>query len=220
MAFILAPDLGSYDALLSFLYQRGYRFFIFDKQTGVFLYPDMEHLRYPENRPGGLVPIFVHDKRDYAIYRVGGAAWPEPRPLGAKLENGIVLTGYELYQSADLPQGSGRRLGVYLHWKATAPVSSFLKVFVHVFDEAGQLVTQHDGIPALWTSPTLDWTTGDTVVDFHPLLFDTALGRGPFTIRVGLYDAGTLQRIPVLDSAADPSGQAKDYVVLETFVFD
>lgn len=224
MAFVLARDLDAYEALLGFIQRRGYRFFIFDQQTGVSLYPDMEFLRYPENRPAGLIPVLVHDKRDFAVYRVQGSAWPEPRPLGAQLENGIVLTGYEIYQGTDLPAGSGQRAGLYLHWEATTPVESHLKVFVHVFDEAGQMVTQHDSVPALWTFPSAHWVAGDQVVDFHPLAFDAAAGRGPFTIQVGLYDTATLQRIPVLDVPADSpsagSGHGNDYVVLETLVFE
>jgi hypothetical protein len=34
-------------------------------------------------------------------------------------------------------------------------------------------------------------------VDFHPLLFAPEAGQGPFTVRVGFYDAGTGARVPV-----------------------
>jgi hypothetical protein len=222
MAFVRARNLGTYEELQTFLQEQGYRFFLFDKQTGVFLYPDLEYLRYPENRPAGLAPVFVHDKRDFAIYRVTGGNWPDPRPLDAGFENGVLLTGYELYQSSDMPQDSGRSIGIYLHWEATSAVNTLLKVFVHVFDETGQLVTQHDGMPALWTQPISEWNVGETVIDFHPLMFDGAQGRGPFTVRVGLYDAGTGQRIMVQDSSMDSvtntgDGPTKDSVVLETF---
>jgi hypothetical protein len=217
MAFVHARDLVSYEQLQQFLQDHGYRFFVFDKQTGVNLYPDLEFLRYPENRPTGLAPVFVHDKRDFVIYRVLEGDWPEPQPVGVEWENGILLAGYDLYRGDDAALENGRRLGLYLHWEASQPLGSFLKVFVHVFDETGQLVAQHDSVPALWTNPTSDWVPGETVVDFHPLFLDGAQGRGPFTVRVGLYDPGNGQRIPAVDA---PGDQVENAVVLESFMFE
>ena len=130
-----------------------------------------------------------------------------PTAISATLTNGIALTGYELYQSADQPPGRGQRVGLYLHWRTSAPVSQSLKVFVHVFNADGQLVTQHDSIPALWTYPVEHWTVGETVVDFHPLLFAPEAGSGPFTVQVGFYDAGTGARVPV-QAAQAASGDA------------
>ncbi len=217
MALAHARDLISYEQLQQFLRDRGYRFFVFDKQTGVNLYPDLEFLRYPENRPPGLAPVYVHDKRDFAIYRVLGGDWPEPQLVGSEWENGILLSGYDLYRGDQVALENRRRLGLYLHWEARQPLGAFLKVFVHVSDATGQLVAQHDSIPALWTNPTTDWVPGETVIDFHPLLLDSAQGRGPFTVRVGLYDPGDGQRIALVDVSG---GQGENALVLETFMFE
>jgi hypothetical protein len=211
-----ARDLDS-DELMDFIHAGGYRLFIFDKQTGVFMFPEMEGLLYPVSRPAGLAPVYVHDKRDFVIYRVEGADWPAPSPVGASFEGDIVLSGYELYQSDDAPPGSGRRIGLYLHWEPAQPVGQWLKIFVHVMDGDGQLVAQHDSVPALWTYPTNEWAEGESILDFHSMSFDAALGPGPYTILVGLYDGGTGQRILILDSSGTPGDDA---VVLETFTFD
>jgi hypothetical protein len=197
MAFALARDLKTREEILSYIQAHDYRFFIMDKTTGLFLYPTQDGLLNPENRPPGLTPIYVPDEREAIIYRVEGPQWTPPVSISATLENGIALTGYELYQSADQPPGSGRRVGLYLHWRTSAPVSQYLKVFVHVLNVDGQLVAQHDSIPALWTYPVDHWTVGETVVDFHPLLFAPDVGSGPFTVQVGFYDAGTGARVPV-----------------------
>ena len=71
-------------------------------------------------------------------------------------------------------------------------------------DLAGQLVTQHDGIPALWTYSTDRWEVGETVMDYHPLAFET-LPSGSYTIRVGLYteDKGP---VAVVDASGAPQG--------------
>jgi hypothetical protein len=197
MAFILARDLETREEILGYIQQHGYRFFIMDKTTGLFIYPTQEGLLNPENRPPELTPIYVPAEREAVIYRVEGPQWSPPTAISATLTNGIALTGYELYQSADQPPGSGYRVGLYLHWCTSVPLSQSLKVFVHVFNADGQLVTQHDSAPALWTYPVERWGVGETVVDFHPLLFALEAGQGPFTVRVGFYDAGTGARVPV-----------------------
>jgi hypothetical protein len=205
MAFALARDLTATDALLDFVHDHGYRFFIFDRQTGLFLYPDMEGLLLPENRPAGLTPVLVQEERDFVVYRVEENSAVAPRPSGARLENGITLTGYETFVSRDDPRGE-RWVGLYLHWQTATPLTTSLKVFVHLIDADGQLVAQHDSVPALWTYPTDRWAVGEEVVDFHPLHFDPTLGRGPFTIYVGLYDPQTGRRVP-LSGADGPPGE-------------
>ncbi|HOU14714.1 MAG TPA: glycosyltransferase family 39 protein [Anaerolineae bacterium] len=197
MAFALARDLKTQEEILGYIHEHGYRFFIMDKATGLFLYPTQEGLLNPENRFSGLTPIYVPNEREAVVYRVEGPQWAAPTPISATLQNGIALTGYELYQSADQPPGSGQRVGLYLHWRTSAPVAQFLKVFVHVLGADGQLVTQHDSVPALWTYPVDRWAVGETVVDFHPLLFGPDAGSGPFTILVGFYDGNSGARIPV-----------------------
>jgi hypothetical protein len=197
MAFALARDLETREEILGYVQQHNYRFFIMDKTTGLFIYPSQEALLHPENRPPGLTPIYIPAEREAVIYRVEGPQWPPPTAISATLANGIALTGYELYQGVAQPPGRGHRAGLYLHWRAAAPVAQSLKVFVHVFNADGQLVTQHDSAPALWTYPVERWAVGETVVDFHPLLFPPEVGPGPFTVRVGFYDPATGARIPV-----------------------
>ncbi len=197
MAFALARDLKTQEEILGYIREHGYRFFIMDRATGLFLYPNQEALLNPESRPPGLTPVYVPDGREAVIYRVEGPHWSSPIPVSATWQNGIVLTGYELYRSLDQPPGSGRRVGLYLYWRATVPVSQSLKVFVHVLDTEGNLVTQHDSVPALWTYPVSRWAPWETVVDFHPLLFIPPVGEGPFTIRAGFYNENTGERVPV-----------------------
>ncbi|MBN2004026.1 MAG: glycosyltransferase family 39 protein [Anaerolineae bacterium] len=214
-AFALASDLETREEILGYIQGNGYRFFIMDRTMGLFIYPTQEGLLNPENRAPGLTPIYVPDEREAVIYRVEGPQWAPPTAISATLENGIALTGYELYQSADQPPGSGQRVGLYLHWQTSAPVPQYLKVFVHVFDGAGQLVAQHDSVPALWTYPVDRWSVGEEVVDFHSLIIPVEAGRGPFTVKVGFYDAGTGMRVPVRSESA-----LDDVIVLKQFVLE
>jgi hypothetical protein len=210
-AFAVARSLDSYDDLLGLLKRHGHRFLIYDHDTGVLLYPDLEFLLSPESRPEGLAPVYMHPERKYVIYRVLGNE--APQPMDVSWVNGIKLTGYEMYLSDDEPRSDNRhRLGVYLYWQATQPMFEMRKVFVHVIDANGQLVAQHDGVPALWTYPTSDWKVGEVVVDFHSVVFESPLSPGTYTVRVGLYASGP-GRDAVVDSSGAPVG---DFVILET----
>ncbi len=222
MAAFLASDLSTYDEVRAFLDTRGYRFFIFDQITGLFLYPDMEFALHPENRPAGLTPIYVPEERKSVIYRVEGPQWPTPAPVNVTFaasgqDEGIELMGYTLVQSDCLPPDDHQRLGIYLHWTTHKPVANLYKVFVHLMDNNGQLVAQHDGLHALWTYPINQWKVGETVVDFHPLIIppevSTTLVDTPLTLNVGLYDMGTGERLAAWNENADSLG---DHITLTT----
>lgn len=212
-ASAIAPSLASYDDLLKLLHRRGdYRFLIYDLDTGGFLYPDLDFLLLPERRPDGLAPVYMDEKRKCVIYRVKGSDFPSYQEVDAAWMNGVVLKGYETYLNEDMPERDRQRLGVYLHWQATQPMDRMLKVFVHVLDESGQLVGQHDGLPALWTYHTNDWRVGETVIDFHQVKFGESLAPGSYAVQVGLYTEGE-GRVAVLDSSCAQTGDA---VTLET----
>jgi hypothetical protein len=214
MAFAIAPELESYKSLLNLLRSRDYRFFIYDDDTGVSLYPKLDFLLAPESRPEGLAPIYIEKGRKYVVYRVLDDRSLAYQKVDATWINGIKLEGYETHLSEDMPKRDQQhRLGVYLHWQATQPVTQMLKVFVHVIDADGQLVGQHDGIPALWTYPTDKWQAGETVVDFHSIILEESLPAGVYTIRVGLYGED-IGRVAILDSPEAPVDNA---FTLKTF---
>jgi hypothetical protein len=213
MAFAIAPELESYKNLLNLLRSRDYRFFIYDDDTGVSLYPELDFLLAPESRPEGLAPIYIEKGRKYVVYRVLDDRSLAYQKVDATWINGIKLEGYEIHLSEDMPKRDQQhRLGVYLHWQATQPVTQMLKVFVHVLDENGQLVGQSDGLPALWTYNTNEWEVGETVMDFHQVLFEEPLVSDSYTVQTGLYTEGE-GRVAVSDTSGAPSGDA---VTLET----
>jgi len=214
-AAAVAPRLGSYEDLLSLLHDGGYRFLVYDDDTSRKLYPDLAFLLSPETRPEGLTPVHVAEDRSLVIYRVAKGEPSAYRETEGSWANGIVLRGYETYVSRDVPKDEGRhRLGLYLHWQPTQPVTKKLKVFVHVLGSGGQLVAQDDGLPALWTYNTDAWQVGETVVDFHQVVWEQTSGSPPYTIQVGLYTEEE-GRVPV----TSPAG-VDDSLRLETFRLD
>jgi len=184
--------------------ESGYRFLIYDSSGGLDYCSQYEELLWPANRPAGYTPIWVTEDFQFAAYRFEP---DEPSPqvsTHVDLAGGISLLGYDLALSTDRPAGTGDRVGLYLYWQTTEPLTESLKVFVHLFDPQGNLIAQHDGLPAMWTYDTRDWQPGEVIVDFHWMKVPANVEAGDYAIVVGLYNEGTGKRWPV----SGVSGQA------------
>jgi hypothetical protein len=208
-AYWVAPGLQSVGDLVQVMRSRGWRFFIYDRDTGAQVYPALESLLSPGTRPAELAPVYYPNERGFVIYRL--AESPDScSTVGARLANGISLECYEAHVSQDAPAGSVRRLGVYLNWRTQSHLDASLKVFVHLLDAQGRLVAQDDSLPALWTYPTNDWQPGQVIVDFHQFPLDASLPSGEYTLQVGLYDEESGRRV----SRVDASGNTVDDKIL------
>lgn len=86
-------------------------------------------------------------------------------------------------------------------WRAESTFLSSYRVFVHLVDEAGQIIAQSDGEPASWTRPTTGWVPGEYILDTHTLRLPEDMPAGELVLRVGLYDPATGQRLQT--AAAD-----------------
>jgi hypothetical protein len=71
------------------------------------------------------------------------------------------------------------------------------KVFVHLVDGEGVLRAQDDSVPGEWQRPTRGWAEGEVVVDAHALEVPEEAPPGVYTLYAGMYDADTLQRLPI-----------------------
>lgn len=90
-------------------------------------------------------------------------------------------------------------LDVVLTWSSDRPTSEPYVVFVHLLDEGGQLVAQHDGWPVEGSWPTTCWNNRELVVDSHPINIPESLPPGTYTIVGGIYDGQTGTRINTVD---------------------
>ncbi len=123
----------------------------------------------------------------------------EPQyPLQARFGDSIGLTGVDL----GTPR-YGRVLTYTLHWQALAPITQDYTVFAHVVDAAGNLRAQQDTMPHNGQYPTSLWSPGETILDPHILHFPSDLEQGQYTVRVGLYDSQTGQRVSVKNESRD-----------------
>ncbi|HHS98392.1 MAG TPA: phospholipid carrier-dependent glycosyltransferase [Chloroflexi bacterium] len=87
---------------------------------------------------------------------------------------------------------------VELEWEALEPVETEYKVFVHLMDENGALVGQHDGIPGSGGRPTTTWPPGEAVVDRHGVFLPAEIPHR-LQVWIGLYDPETGERLLLPD---------------------
>lgn len=104
----------------------------------------------------------------------------------------VELAGYDLEDRAWAP---GSALPLTLHWRAHATPDRNYHAFVHLLDESGSIVAQHDGVPGEGRLPTRGWLPGEAVADAHTLQLPLDLPAGDYRLEVGLYDPVTDERL-------------------------
>jgi hypothetical protein len=110
----------------------------------------------------------------------------------------VSFRGYDLPEATVRPGG---KLRVRLYWMSVRTTDANYTVFVHLVDPAtGSLLAQHDGPPVDGLHPTWTWL-GDMqfFADEHVLDIPKGAEAGVYTLRVGMYDPITSERLPVRD---------------------
>lgn len=160
--------------------------------VGMYRYPSLEPLGGPADV--GLLAVKDPDEMPVTL----------PDTLRAtELEFGdrVLLLGYD-------PRLGEVGLEITLFWQAERLLDQNWTVFVHLLDEAGVLVAQHDSQPQNGQYPTSVWDQGEVVSDRHWLALPTDLPNGDYRILVGLYSLESGERMSVLDSEGNPFGDS------------
>lgn len=126
------------------------------------------------------------------------ALFVQPPPAQAATFNPSLTLGQQikLLQATYPPQTQSRAaLPVEFQWQAVAPIDHNYHVFIHLLNAEGRPVAQADGQPAQWTRPTSTWAGGETIIDRHALWIPGDAPAGAYTLRVGLYQPATGQRL-------------------------
>lgn len=97
----------------------------------------------------------------------------------------LQLLGYEAAEC-----GAGRPLDLLTFWRVTQATDHDLKLFVHLLDETGNLVAQHDGLDVRLAG----LQPGDEFAQLHTL----TLPPGTYALHLGVYETDSLARLPVL----------------------
>jgi hypothetical protein len=119
------------------------------------------------------------------------------------LDDQIAFLGYDLDSTLVSP---GEELSVIAYWQAQQDVETNYKVFVHLYDETGQILAQQDRLPGLDARPTVMWKVGEVLADRYALPLSPDIPAGTYRLAIGMYDADTGERL----AAYGPDGERLD----------
>ena len=125
----------------------------------------------------------------------------EPAQLGGDTGQVVSLAGYTL-------AGNDEALVANLYWQTSQPLRTGYKVFAQLLATDNTVVAQSDAIPATGQRPTPGWLPGEIIADTHLLTPFINLPAGNYRLITGLYDPATAQRLPALNKAGEPVGDA------------
>jgi 4-amino-4-deoxy-L-arabinose transferase-like glycosyltransferase len=148
---------------------------------------------------------FYRRRDPWAVVRLNGvpyvwihhAARRPQEVLDVTFGSHIVLSGYDV---APGPYHPGDEVPLQLHWHALDAPEGDYTVFVHLLDEAGNLVAQQDNPPLRGRRPTTTWVADETLVDPYDVSLPPDLEPGRYALTAGLYRLENLERLPVRDA--------------------
>ena len=132
---------------------------------------------------------------------------PMQHVVSASFADQIELLGYDLSASSE----EDDTLGVILYWRALSEIDVSYIAFVHLLDEAGQVVSQVDHVPGDGAFPTTGWLPGEVIADEYRLSLTAAASGRANAFEIGLYDPTTGERLPLSGETGD---QLDDRVLL------
>lgn len=125
-------------------------------------------------------------------------------PMNVRLDDAVEFLGYGLV--APQPLHAGDSLTLTLFWRAGKTMDRSYTVFTHLLDAGNVIAGQNDSRPAGGLRDTTSWTPGETIVDEHSFVVSSSAPPGRYSIEVGMYNAETNTRLPVLDPPSHPAG--------------
>lgn len=152
----------------------------------------------PELTPAKVVFQVLHS--DTVVYKTSvedvvlnrpAAATPPADATAGSLTFGESLT-LENYTAA--VENDQLRVGLY--WQTSALLFSDYQVFVHVVNEAGEIVRQRDIAPVDGRYPTSQWRVDTLIEDVHSVSVGD-LPTGRYRVRIGLYPLPEAVPLPI-----------------------
>ena len=141
------------------------------------------------SRPVALGQLIVEDRpRRFELPPAG-------EDLNANCGEGVRLARFELPSRG----AAGATVPLTLTWQAGGATTRNWKVFIHIFDSAGVKRTQNDGYPVDGQALSSSWQPNEVIVDVHSVPLPADLPAGDYTVRLGLYDERTGERLPCGD---------------------
>lgn len=135
------------------------------------------------------------------IYRYIG---PPPSEMEAPIlfSGELALYAWDLQQSTTI--GACQPVTLRSWWRAEAPISTDYHLLL-VMTEEGQGVASTASSPANWD--THQWHAGSRFVDEHTLEVPCDIAPGEYSLLIGVYDAETIELLPVSHPDGTPIGE-------------
>jgi len=169
-------------------------------RVGLFVY---------DTESGGGLPTVTTPMGAYPEVKLGWLRYGSPETgVDETTSDHIVAVDWQdgiRLQSVSLPAVMafvpGDALTVGLHWWAEqAPLHDWT-LFVHLLDEAGEIVAQQDQRPFAGRFPTTSWQVGEQLSEQIQIPLPPDLPAGAYGLRIGFYDENG--RLPLLDQDDD-----------------
>lgn len=139
-----------------------------------------------------------------AGYVVVGKPSSQAQAPAARFGDGIMLDAAKAPESG---WSAGATLPVELTWRGVGTAHGRYTIFVQLIGPDGALVAQHDQEPLQGLYPTSAWLPDIPITDKYELTLPATLPPGAYRLMTGLYDAKTMQRLPLLQDG-QPAGDA------------
>jgi hypothetical protein len=146
----------------------------------------------------------------YGGFESDAAAFAIEQAMDVDIGAQVRLLGYTLSSSEPLEE---EPLTVTLFWQSDGRLVEDYHVFVHLLDQHGEMVAQHDGVPMQGQRPTWDWRYREVIEDQHVISLGETEPRQVYGLYVGMYDYKTKERLPV--SGPDGEALSDDRIALE-----
>jgi hypothetical protein len=130
-----------------------------------------------------LFPVLVVEARQHVFDRL-----PLANQLNVDFEGAVRLRGVDLSVLA-------QDVKLKIQWQALHSMTESCKIFVHLTDASGQIISQLDTLPQRGAAPTTSWLPGEIIEDELTLTLPPDLPAGPYRLVLGLYDEKTGHRL-------------------------
>ena len=121
-------------------------------------------------------------------------------PYQANFGGLVEFLGYDLESTGFSP---GEVVPLTLYWRALEQMDTSYTVFTHLIDEDDRIWGQQDNPPKEGQHPTTLWIKGEVVTDRYSIIVDPNAPSGQYAVEIGLYNAETGVRLPVLDEKGE-----------------
>jgi hypothetical protein len=123
--------------------------------------------------------------------------------MGTNLGEKMALMGHDGVPDVVEP---GQDIHLTLYWQALTGIAEDYTVFIHLLDEEGQIIAQHDSQPLLGFYPTSFWEQDEVVRDEYDIHVDSSTAPGEYELVAGMYLLSTGDRLPILDEGSQIMG--------------